>query len=426
MSTVETLMDRLRRQTEEHHRKIEALPFFGALMAGSLPVRSYVGLLKAMAVINGVLESVMSRSTHPVLTSIWREDMRKLPLLHDDLASFEGHCSGDIIPATERTLDLAATVRDWDTAKPIALLGCLYVVEGSMLGAKVLRHKLAQLIAPRRQTGLAYVSKYDAAVADHWRDFSQRMNAVRLDQKACQAIVDGACGTFEGIDRIVAALYPFEEGPTRYHAAALNPDAGMHPIAYDPRELLAALDAGERSWDAYPYFEWRYGERGKRFTRSDSAWLVTLSDMKPAIVEQQVRWLGRLLSVRGMPQLLLEHHLRNLHEALVRAVPERQHRYDKLGEAAGGLGAIRRQHIDDHTFHSLSDEFDKRVGGSWSARLKNTGRILASAVADEKAGIDQAVESLEGWMTDPSRFPERWVSAVRYVLGKARATQPRV
>lgn len=421
MSTIETLMNRLRRETEEHHRQVEALPFFDALMAGTLPIRCYVGLLKAMAVVNGVLESALSGAAHPVLASLWREDMRKLPLLQADLASLESHGAADIVPATERTLDLAATMRAWSTARSLALLGSLYVLEGSMLGAKVLRQKLARMLGTRGQAGLAYLSTYDAAVADHWRDFGGRMNAVPLDEEDCRTIVEGARATFDGIGRIVAALYPFEEGPTRYHAAALNPEAGTHRVACDPRELLAALDAGESSWEAYPYFEWRYGERGKRFTRSDSAWLVTLSDMKPESVHQQVRWLGHLLSVRGMPQILLEHHLRNLHEALVRAVPERRDRYDKLAEAAAGLEEVRHRHLDDRTFQSLSKEFDERVGRSWSSRLKGTGKILLSAVADEMAGIDQAVESLESWMTDPSRFPEHWISAVRDTLGKARS-----
>lgn len=425
MSTIESLMNRLRRETEEHHRKIEALPFFDALMAGTLPLRSYVGLLKAMAVVNGVLESALSRAAHPLLASLWREDMRKLPLLHADLASLEDHGPGDIIPAAERALDLAAAVRRWSASQSFALLGCLYVLEGSMLGAKVVRHKVAQMLGPRGGAGLAYLSAYDADGADHWRGFSRRMDAVPRDQEVCRTIVEGARATFEGIGRIVAALYPFEEGPTRYHAAALNPEAGMHRIACDPRELLAALEAGERSWDAYPYFEWRYGERGKRFTRSDSAWLVTLSDMKPEVVHQQVRWMGHLLSVRGMPQFLLEHHLRNLHEALIEAVPERRRRYEKLAEAAASLREMRRGHVDDHTFRALSDEFDARIGDPWRTRLPGTGKILVSAVADEKAGIHKAVESLEGWMTDATRFPGRWISAVRYVLGRARSeTRP--
>lgn len=414
-------MDRLRSETEEHHRRIEALPFFDALLAGALPVRAYVGLLKAMAVVNGVLESALDSADHPVLASVWREDLRKLPLLQADLASLHGQDTADIIPATERTLELAATMREWTAARSVALIGSLYVLEGSMLGAQVLRPKVAQMLGATGNAGLAYLSAYEGEVADHWRDFRRRMNAVPLTEAECQCIVEGARATFDGIGRIVAALYPFEEGPARYHAGALNTDAGMHRVACDPRELLAALEAGERSWGAYPYFEWRYGERGRRFTRSDSAWLVTLSDMKPEIVHQQVRWLGHLLSVRGMPRLLLEHHLGNLHEALVLAVPERRSRYDKLAGAAADLAELRRRHIDEQAFRSLAEAFDERVGHTWSARLKGTGRILLSAVADEKAGIEQAVESLEGWMTDPSRFPERWITAVRDTLARARA-----
>lgn len=421
MSRVETLMDRLRRETDEHHRKIEALPFFEALMGETLLIRCYVGLLKSMAVVNGVLESALSHSKHPVLASVWRENMRKLPLLQADLASFEGEDLSDILPVTTRTLEFAARVREWSASQPLALLGCLYVLEGSMLGSKVLRDKVARILVLQRQAGLQYMSKYDSNVTDQWRGFAQRMNAARLNENDTQMIVHGAQSAFEGIGHIVEVLYPFEEAPTPYQASILNPDAGTHHISHDPRELLAALDAGEKSWKAYPYFQWRYGERGRRFTRSDSAWLVTLSGMRPEIMDQQVHWLGRLLSVRGMPRILLEHHLHDLCEALVQAVPEREHRYVKLAEAAGGLRKIRHQYIDEYTFESLSTEFHGEVGHSWSERLPGTGKILVSAVVDEMAGIDRAVQSLITWMTDSSRFPEPWISAVHNILAKARS-----
>ena len=96
-----TLMARLRRETADLHRGVEELPFFRELTAGKLPVRSYVAFLKTMAVINGVLESAISDSTHPTLTFLWREDMRKLPLLQEDLASLQGRGSADAVESLQ-------------------------------------------------------------------------------------------------------------------------------------------------------------------------------------------------------------------------------------------------------------------------------------------------------------------------------------
>src|SRR4051812_34517008 len=88
-------------------------------------------------------------------------------------------------------------------------------------------------------------------------------------------------------------------------ASALNPRAGHHLVTADPRELAAVERAGERSWSTWTYYARRYGERGRQFTRSDSAWVATLGGQAADLVDQQIRWLGALLAARGMPRLLL-------------------------------------------------------------------------------------------------------------------------
>ena len=52
----------------------------------------------------------------------------------------------------------------------------------------------------------------------------------------------------------------------------LNPSAGDVPLPEDQREIDAALRAGPITHRIFPYFDWRYGDRGRKFTESDSAW----------------------------------------------------------------------------------------------------------------------------------------------------------
>jgi hypothetical protein len=80
--------------------------------------------------------------------------------------------------------------------------------------------------------------------------------------------------------------------------------------------------------------------------------------------------------------------------------------------------------MSDELFESLAAEIDARVGGEWTARLPETGRLLLAAVADERAGIEQAVMSVEAWMTAPERFPAEWSAAVRAIIHAARAHSP--
>jgi hypothetical protein len=265
-----------------------------------------------------------------------------------------------------------------------------------------------------------YLASYQPWTRAQWTSFARRLSEAAAGPAELDAVVEAAREACSGIEEIIAALYPITVHTPHDLVPALNPEAGSHPIPDDVREIRAALLAGERSWRRFPYYAWRYGARGRRFTRSDSAWLVTLTNHRQAAVDQQITWLGRLLAARGMPQWMLELHLEVLQQELVAAVPEKQEAYAKLLHAAAVLRDMRRTQIDDAVFQSLAAEFDALVGPDWSARLPRTGGLLVAAVADAKAGIPNAVTSLEGWMTDPARFPQTWIAAVHTMLRKAR------
>ena len=201
----------------------------------------------------------------------------------------------------------------------------------------------------------------------------------------------------------------------------INPDAGSHPVTTDPREVAASVAAGERSWSEFPYYQARYGDRGRLFGHSDSAWLSLIATREQPQVNAEVRWLGELLSSRGMPQWLLERHLEFLHAELCAAVPEKREQYGRLLNAVAMLRDRRRAQIREQDFIALAEQFQRSVDPEWRARFPNMGPLLVSAVADEAAGISQAVPQLEGWATDPSSFPAEWIAAVRATLQAARA-----
>ena len=128
----------------------------------------------------------------------------------------------------------------------------------------------------------------------------------------------------------------------------LNPAAGDVPIPEDPREVEAALRAGPITHRIFPYICWRYGDRGRKFTQSDSAWLAWLVRHEQSRMKEQVLWLRSVLSNRGMPSWILEIHLLNLHEQLVRSLPEKRSHYEKLVAASNHLRQQRHdcgQHL---------------------------------------------------------------------------------
>ena len=202
-------------------------------------------------------------------------------------------------------------------------------------------------------------------------------------------------------------------------ATSLNPSAGHHVVTTDERELAASERAGERSWYTWTYYARRYAERGRQFTRSDSAWIATLGGNPAPIVERQIRWLGALLAARGMPRLLLEDHLRILHDELAAAVPERASAYAALLQAANSLRAEREAAMPARTLGALETGFRDLVEGAGEDALR-AGALIGAAVADEQAGVPRAVDSLMEWLADPARFPAGWLVAVQQTLRRAR------
>ncbi len=415
------LMDWLRAETHDQHIHVETLPFFKALAVRNLPLDSYVGFLNALAILYSALEQAVSRSDHPIVSAVWHDSMRKLPLLQRDLAYFKDQSLRDRPGATLRALIGVEHIQRRATTDPITLLGYLYVLEGSILGGIVLRSQIARAFKLTGTDGLAYLSSYERQIKTFWEQFTRRMNEAQVDAAEQQRIVEAGREAFTTIGQIVRALYPLAEQEMSELVSVLNPEAGNHPIPADTREIEAALRAGERSWQAIPYYEQRYGDRGRRFTWSDSSWIVTLVQHSEPVVQHQIAWLGRILAARGMPRWLLEQHLDVLHAELVQAIPERREQYAVLAQTAGWLRDLRRAAIDERTFQALAAEFETLVEPEWSERLTGIGHLLVAAVADEKAGLKYAVSSLESWLTDPTRFPQPWIDAVHTIVGKARS-----
>jgi hypothetical protein len=183
------------------------------------------------------------------------------------------------------------------------------------------------------------------------------------------------------------------------------------------REVEAALLAGEDSYRSFPYYMMRYGERGMRFTRSDSAWLVSLCQSDA--IENQVRWLGKLLSARGMPRWLLEQHLFVLASRLESRVPEQAKKYAPLRRVADLLRAERVGVMPDERVLHLGSFFEGHAQEPAWTSLR-AGALLAAAVADERTGIEHAVPSLERWLRGPQRSSARWMEAVTATLSEAR------
>jgi hypothetical protein len=127
----------------------------------------------------------------------------------------------------------------------------------------------------------------------------------------------------------------------------LNSEAGDTPAPAEPADLAAVTQAAKVLWRAFPYFAFRYGERGRAFGRSDAGYVVTLADLSDDMRRHQLRWLGELLAARGMPSILLEHQL----ELLGRSGRKLGRRWaDRMLAAADEMRRARISVLPEATF----------------------------------------------------------------------------
>lgn len=198
-----TIMERLRAETRPQHVATEAIPFSAAILDHSLPRSAYAGQLAAYLPVHRALEAAIDAGAHPALAEVWTEDMRRTGQLEADLDEL-GATEEDARQARPAATSMAAWIEGLAATDPVAVLGVLYVLEGSTLGGAFLRRHLAESFG-LTDAGLRYYSPYGIHPKPHWVAFKERMNAAISDADA-DRVVAAAGETFTRIGHILSAL----------------------------------------------------------------------------------------------------------------------------------------------------------------------------------------------------------------------------
>lgn len=414
------LIGELKAATADLHTRMERLPFFPALADGSLPLDSYVNQMRAFAVVFGSLERTVESLEDAVVKDLQSSLNGRYRQLLQDLEVFADRGFPDVVPAVQAALELAHAVRQLGADRSRALVGYIYTFGGTLLGNRVHLADVRRLLQGSA-AGDAFYAGFAAGTDEAWRNFATLANALAVSAEERRAIIAAAQDAFAKLTTIHVALYPLPEpGERRFAATSLNPEAGNHPIPQNPLEIRAALTAGRRCREEFPYFDARYGERGRRYTSSDAAWLATLVDLDNAGLAGQVVWLGDFLARLGMPRILLERQLELLVEELVAGNPEQRVRYEKLQAGIDALRQAREIHFSEAVFRELAAEAEARLAGG-PPGIANLGVLIVSAVADERSGIPESAAKLAAWLLETGRLPAGMATAIDEVFGRIRA-----
>lgn len=201
------IMDSLRAQTADVHELIEKLPFSQALVTQNLPLPLYVSFLSAMLSIHRALEQQCLVQNHPAIQKVWQDDLIKTTLLEKDLAYFAQKKVVGIPFTSEIITQFIHYIEETGQQQPVALLGLLYVLEGSTLGAQFLLSGVQSAYALQEE-GVHYYQNYGEETRAHWLHFKRRMNATVTDPADQNQVIESAKQTFDYIKLLLEQFDP--------------------------------------------------------------------------------------------------------------------------------------------------------------------------------------------------------------------------
>ncbi|MFI5881974.1 biliverdin-producing heme oxygenase [Streptomyces sp. NPDC051554] len=171
-TSVGTVTQRLRSGTRAWHEALERAGFATAMLAGALPLDRYVGQLAAYRVVLEALEGELTRATCPSVTAVWSPDLVKLPLLERDLHHFAA-TQGALPEPGPAAEEFVGEIRRTAATEPRELLGFLYVLEGSTLGAMFLCRYVTEAYRLTDGNGASY---YGSGDRTRWAAFAERLD----------------------------------------------------------------------------------------------------------------------------------------------------------------------------------------------------------------------------------------------------------
>lgn len=402
MTNNSDFLKRLKEETDQVHKNAHELDFFKALISKKLPLKSYTGQLRVLSIIFATLEAELVKKL-PQFEIFQKNGYKdKLPYLLDDLQFLTDEIDEVIKPSVQKALMMADDIIILSQTNPIALLGYLYVLEGSLMGGNVVKDLITKQYDLKDERGSSYFGCYGKNYKEQITLFKTLLNDL-VKEKDEEVVIKGAIDCFSSLILAYDTLYPFEEKDLSLHVTTLNPEAGNHEITTNPKYILTSMEASKLCWNYFDYYEFRYGKRGYRYGLSDVAWIVTLVDLKTNEMLTQVDWLVKLLSIHGMPTIMMQKQLEFLHQELIKISDDKK--FDKFLEAKLYLEQKDSKILDSKKAQELALNFEK---GLDKVEVKDCGILIVSSIIDEINGYTDGANNLKAFLSDENTFSKEW------------------
>ncbi len=200
------LSGRLKGQTRDWHNRAAGHPFERRLISGEATRDYYARYLGQLLHVHLVLEQPLRdrQSQRPIFAPILHGYHFRAAALVADLHAL-GHRPG-AHPALPATALLCGRITDLAEQAPVALLGTLYVLEGSTNGGRLIADVARRSLNLPPGAGTDYLDPHGPAQPERWRTFKAALDALVLGPADRDAVIAAACDAFRGVHDILEDL----------------------------------------------------------------------------------------------------------------------------------------------------------------------------------------------------------------------------
>lgn len=201
---------RLKEETRPQHVAAEHHPLQQGAVRGTIDRRTYAALTAQLAHIQGALEEALDRhaAREPRTARVFAQHCRRTHAFNSDLALLDP--AGEVRQPLPAAVEGAAWIAAMGTTAPVALLGALYVFEGSTNGGKFIAPILRRAWGLQPGEGLQSLDPHGARTHELWVQFRSAIDDLRLTPQERTSIIAAAGETFDRISACmdqVAATY---------------------------------------------------------------------------------------------------------------------------------------------------------------------------------------------------------------------------
>ncbi len=200
-TTTAPISQRLKTETQPLHDAAEGHELQRALLKGELSREMYAAHMEQMLLVHQALEQALRAASQrdPRVAAIVDEDYFQAPRLMRDLAHFG--VDGAVAKPTPATKSLCDRLIAHSETQPVALIGHLYVLEGSNNGGRFIA-RVVRKVYGLETAGVEWLDPYGEDQRAKWGVFKTTLDELEFDGAEADAVVEGAGDMFRAIASI--------------------------------------------------------------------------------------------------------------------------------------------------------------------------------------------------------------------------------